>query len=125
MTSAFDMGVGEKMFAALGPLLHRRRLCYYLSKKQIDGLSVLTDPMFSERASANQFVGPKRFKPAALSVKDLPKVDVVLLSHNHYDHLDSGSVKAIGDGPLWVVPSGLKGWVAGGPIGGVVIVRCR
>eukprot|EP00904_Undaria_pinnatifida_P012374 jgi/Undpi1/8267/HiC_scaffold_25.g10736.m2 len=76
---------------------------------QIDGLNVLTDPMFSDRASANQMVGPKRFTPPAMSVADLPPIDVVLLSHNHYDHLDSGSVKAVGDSPLWIVPSGLKG----------------
>ncbi|CAN0099933.1 unnamed protein product, partial [Ectocarpus sp. 4 AP-2014] len=75
---------------------------------QIDGLNILTDPMFSERASASQMVGPKRFRPPALSVSELPRIDVVLLSHNHYDHLDTGSVKAVGDGPLWVVPSGLK-----------------
>lgn len=65
--------------------------------------------MFSERASASQMVGPKRFLPPAMSVAELPRIDVVLLSHNHYDHLDTGSVKAIGDAPLWVVPSGLKG----------------
>lgn len=75
----------------------------------MDGLNILTDPMFSERASASQRVGPKRFLPPALSVAELPRIDVVLLSHNHYDHLDTGSVKAIGDSPLWVVPSGLKG----------------
>ncbi|CAN0414347.1 unnamed protein product, partial [Ectocarpus sp. 13 AM-2016] len=56
-------------------------------------------------------VGPKRFRPPALSVSELPRIDVVLLSHNHYDHLDTGSVKAVGDGPLWVVPSGLKGFM--------------
>ncbi|CAN0261536.1 unnamed protein product, partial [Hapterophycus canaliculatus] len=76
---------------------------------QIDGLNILTDPMFSDRASASQLVGPKRFAPPAMSVAELPRIDVVLLSHNHYDHLDTTSVKAVGDGPLWVVPSGLKG----------------
>lgn len=76
---------------------------------QMDGLNILTDPMFSERASASQLVGPRRFAPPAISISDLPPLDVVLLSHNHYDHLDTGSVRAIGDGPLWVVPSGLKG----------------
>ena len=75
----------------------------------MDGLNVLTDPMFSDRASANQMVGPKRFTPPAMSVAELPPIDVVLLSHNHYDHLDAGSVKAVGNDPLWLVPSGVKG----------------
>lgn len=75
----------------------------------MDGLNILTDPMFSDRASANQLVGPKRFAPPAMLIADLPPIDVVLLSHNHYDHLDTNSVSAIGDGPLWIVPTGLKG----------------
>lgn len=74
----------------------------------MDGLNILTDPIFSDRASAIQMVGPKRFVAPALKVDELPRIDVVLLSHNHYDHLDMGSVKAIGDSPLWIVPVGLK-----------------
>lgn len=75
----------------------------------MDGLNILTDPMFSDRASASQVIGPKRFTPPAMSISELPPIDVVLLSHNHYDHLDTSSVKAIGGAPLWLVPSGLKG----------------
>ncbi|CAN0150892.1 unnamed protein product [Ascophyllum nodosum] len=75
---------------------------------QMDGLNILTDPVFSQRASANQMIGPKRYSPPAMQISQLPRIDLVLISHNHFDHLDSGSVSAIGDGPLWLVPMGVK-----------------
>lgn len=59
------------------------------------GLRVLCDPVFSERCSPTQLVGPKRFTPATTCVRDLPEMDVVLLSHNHYDHLDHGTIVAL------------------------------
>lgn len=62
---------------------------------QAGGWNILTDPVFSKRASPVQWAGPARFTPPACAVGDLPPVHVVLLSHNHYDHLDAGSVKAL------------------------------
>lgn len=84
---------------------------------QASGLTVLTDPIFSERASPVQLVGPKRAQPPGLALADLPLIDVVLISHNHYDHLDKASVLAIaersaaaGKPTLFLVPLGLKQW---------------
>ncbi|MBU6291397.1 MAG: MBL fold metallo-hydrolase [Burkholderiales bacterium] len=81
---------------------------------QFAGLTVLTDPIFSERASPLSLVGPKRAQPPGIALKDLPHIDVVLISHNHYDHLDEASVRALasqaGGAPLFVVPSGVKTW---------------
>jgi N-acyl-phosphatidylethanolamine-hydrolysing phospholipase D len=86
---------------------------------QAGGLNVLTDPVFSQRASPVQFIGPKRAQPPGLALADLPRVDVVLLSHNHYDHLDTDSVQAIaarsaaaGLPTLFLVPLGMKSWFA-------------
>ncbi len=55
---------------------------------QVAGLNFITDPVFTERASPVQFVGPKRVNPPGVRFEDLPPIDYVLLSHNHYDHLD-------------------------------------
>jgi L-ascorbate metabolism protein UlaG (beta-lactamase superfamily) len=55
---------------------------------QMDSLNILTDPIFSERASPFGFAGPKRFRHPAYNFEDLPKIHYVLLSHDHYDHLD-------------------------------------
>lgn len=77
---------------------------------QHQGVNVLTDPMFSSYASPFQFAGPKRYTPTALNVDQLPEIDVIVISHNHYDHLDVESVKALGNKPLWLVPLGLKQW---------------
>ncbi len=52
----------------------------------------LTDPMFSERASPTQLAGPKRFHPTPMGIADLPEIQGVILSHNHYDHLDQDSI---------------------------------
>ena len=62
---------------------------------QFAGLNILTDPIFSERASPLSFVGPKRAQPPAITLKDLPQIDIVLISHNHYDHLDEASVRSL------------------------------
>jgi L-ascorbate metabolism protein UlaG (beta-lactamase superfamily) len=84
---------------------------------QLGGINFLTDPHFSERASPVQFMGPKRWQRAGLSVSELPHIDVVLQSHNHYDHLDAGSVAALkqqrGGAPLFLVPLGLDRWIEG------------
>ena len=62
---------------------------------EIDGARILTDPVWSDRASLVQFAGPKRFYPPTLDLKDLPPLDAVLLSHDHYDHLDRATIEQI------------------------------
>jgi L-ascorbate metabolism protein UlaG (beta-lactamase superfamily) len=54
---------------------------------ELDGMRVLTDPVFGQRASPISFAGPKRFHPAPVPVAELPKLDAVVVSHDHYDHL--------------------------------------
>jgi L-ascorbate metabolism protein UlaG (beta-lactamase superfamily) len=82
---------------------------------QIGALRVLTDPQFSERAFPVQWAGPKRHQPPAIALADLPHIDVVVISHNHYDHLDKNSVLALnrqpGGPPLFIVPLGLEVWL--------------
>jgi N-acyl-phosphatidylethanolamine-hydrolysing phospholipase D len=84
---------------------------------QANGLNVLIDPIFSERASPVQIFGPKRAQAPGVAMADLPNIDAVLISHNHYDHLDRASValldekaKAAGKTTLFMVPLGLKAW---------------
>jgi L-ascorbate metabolism protein UlaG (beta-lactamase superfamily) len=55
---------------------------------QLDGVNLLTDPIWSERSSPVSFAGPARVRPPGIRFEDLPPLDVVLVSHNHYDHLD-------------------------------------
>src|SRR5690606_35210652 len=62
---------------------------------QMDGLNILTDPHFSERASPVSFAGPKRVRAPGIRFEDLPKIDVILISHNHYDHLDLASLQRL------------------------------
>jgi L-ascorbate metabolism protein UlaG (beta-lactamase superfamily) len=81
---------------------------------QLDGLNVLVDPQFSERASPVQFAGPKRIVALPIDIAQLPRIDVVLISHNHYDHLDTDTVQRLAampaGSPLFLVPLGLKAW---------------
>lgn len=62
---------------------------------RLDGEYVLTDPVFSERASPVQWMGPKRFHPLPLELEALPRIRAVVISHDHYDHLDKASVLAL------------------------------
>ena len=62
---------------------------------QLEGVNILIDPMFSQRSSPVQFAGPRRFSQPSVSISGLPRIDAVLLTHDHYDHLDKGTVKAL------------------------------
>jgi L-ascorbate metabolism protein UlaG (beta-lactamase superfamily) len=59
---------------------------------EIDGARILTDPVWSQRASPLQFAGPKRFHPPPASLDALPPLDAILISHDHYDHLDRATI---------------------------------
>ncbi|KAJ6498742.1 N-acyl-phosphatidylethanolamine-hydrolyzing phospholipase D, partial [Mycena sanguinolenta] len=59
----------------------------------VRGARILFDPVFSDRCSPSQWIGPKRFTPAPCSLEDVPEVDAVVISHNHYDHMDTTSLK--------------------------------
>ena len=63
---------------------------------EVDGLRVLTDPVWGERASPVSFAGPKRFHPAPVPIAALPPLDAVIVSHDHYDHLDHPTILAAG-----------------------------
>ncbi|WP_247872262.1 MBL fold metallo-hydrolase [Azospirillum sp. TSO35-2] len=75
---------------------------------QAAGLNILTDPVWSERASPLRFAGPRRITAPGIAFDHLPRIDVVLLSHNHYDHLDVATLKRLHhrDAPLVVTPLG-------------------
>ena len=101
------------------------------------GSNILTDPIWSERASPVNWIGPRRRRNPGVAWEDLPRIDIVLLSHNHYDHLDLATLRRLADrGPSqFVVPSGVAqllrsqkigpvhelDWGQGLPLGGTVI----
>jgi L-ascorbate metabolism protein UlaG (beta-lactamase superfamily) len=77
---------------------------------QVDGMNILTDPVWSYRASPYQWIGPKRMSPPGIAFEDLPPIDAVLLSHNHYDHLDIHTVDRLHErfNPHFIVPLGVE-----------------
>jgi L-ascorbate metabolism protein UlaG (beta-lactamase superfamily) len=75
---------------------------------EIDGARIMVDPILSEYASPLQGVGPKRFHPPPLALHLLPKMDAVVISHDHYDHLDMETIKHLAQvGSHFVVPLGI------------------
>lgn len=77
---------------------------------QYRGINILTDPMFSTRASPVSFAGPKRLVSLPLSMAELPPIHYVVISHNHYDHLDLDSVQGLNQETQFLVPLKLKPW---------------
>ena len=91
---------------------------------ELGGARLLLDPVWGERASFSQAVGPRRFHPQPLPLAELPPLDAVVLSHDHFDHLDAGMVRALARHPAaraarWVVPLGvgdrLRRWGVAAP----------
>jgi len=84
---------------------------------QIGGVNILTDPNLTDRASPLAFAWAKRVVPPALSFRELPHIHLVVISHNHYDHLDRRTVRRLmkqpGGSPRFFVPLGLKAWMRG------------
>ena len=79
---------------------------------EIDGVTMLTDPLWSERSSPLSWVGPKRWYPSPLGLRELPTIDVVLISHDHYDHLDRSTITAMTNwDTTFVAPLGVGGYL--------------
>ena len=79
---------------------------------EIDGYRVLIDPVWSKRVSPSQLAGPRRFHPPPLPLADLPSLDVVILTHDHYDHLDMAAVRTLATSPAqqrtqWITALGV------------------
>ena len=77
---------------------------------QMGGLNILTDPMWGDRASPVPFAGPRRLMPPGVALNALPPIDVVLQSHDHYDHFDIGTVRELANRfpqAVWCVPLGV------------------
>lgn len=76
---------------------------------QMHGMHILCDPVFSLRTSPVSFIGEKRFSDLPLKIKDLPPIDIVMISHDHYDHLDYATIKAIDKKvKYYIVPLGIE-----------------
>jgi L-ascorbate metabolism protein UlaG (beta-lactamase superfamily) len=84
---------------------------------QMDGVNILTDPIWSMRCSPFTFAGPKRHRPPGLRFDDLPSIDAVLVSHNHYDHLDVATLRRLGDARIFT-PLGNSALMARHGVGG-------
>jgi Beta-lactamase superfamily domain len=79
---------------------------------EIDGIRILIDPVWDERAAPTTWIGPKRFLPAPLELRDLPLLDIILVSHDHYDHLGAGTIRALAkhaaaERAQWITPLGV------------------
>ena len=77
---------------------------------QYKGINFLTDPHLSNRAGPVDVLIPTRLTPPAITYEDMPNIDFIVISHNHYDHLDHRTVDMFGNSVLWYVPKGLKAW---------------
>jgi len=81
---------------------------------QMAGLNLITDPVFSQRAFPVQWIGPRRFMDPAIALDALPALDLILISHSHYDHLDRSAVQRLAKAhpdASWVVPLGLGSYI--------------
>ncbi len=76
---------------------------------QMHGMNILIDPIFSDYASPVQFMGPKRFSKIPMTIDELPEIDIVIVSHDHYDHLDYDSIIGLKDKTKqFIVPIGVE-----------------
>jgi N-acyl-phosphatidylethanolamine-hydrolysing phospholipase D len=80
---------------------------------QLAGVNILTDPHWGDRASPIAFAGPRRLVPPGMQFEDLPPIHAVIISHDHYDHLDAATVERLAreHSPKFFVPLGLRAWL--------------
>ncbi|KAH9811692.1 Beta-lactamase superfamily domain [Teratosphaeria destructans] len=89
-------GAGQKSRLRATWIGHASFLIEFPAPKGAErGIRILCDPVFSERTSPAQWIGPKRYTPPCCTLDELPEVDVICISHNHYDHLDHASVQHV------------------------------
>jgi L-ascorbate metabolism protein UlaG (beta-lactamase superfamily) len=74
---------------------------------QIKGVNILTDPIWSDRASPFSFAGPKRYTKPGISLNNLPQINIILISHSHYDHFDLQTIDHFGDKVFYLIPLGM------------------
>jgi L-ascorbate metabolism protein UlaG (beta-lactamase superfamily) len=81
---------------------------------QLENFNILTDPVWSERVSPFSWLGPRRFRPPGIKFEDLPEIHLVILSHNHYDHLDISTLQKVHKkfNPLMIAPLGVPASLA-------------
>lgn len=101
--------------APIAPGLRATWLGHSTVLLEVDGVRLLTDPVWGQRASPSQLVGPKRFQPTPVTLRQLPPVDAVLISHDHYDHLCHPTIRALARTPVPFITSlgvgaHLQGW---------------
>jgi L-ascorbate metabolism protein UlaG (beta-lactamase superfamily) len=94
-TPDVELPVAEPGFGSTSRELQATWLGHSSTLLDIDGVRLLTDPVLSKRVAPSQWVGPARFHKAPLTAEELPELDAVLLSHDHYDHLDHGTLQVL------------------------------
>ena len=78
---------------------------------QMHGRNILVDPVFSERISPVSWIGPKRFSQPSVAIDDLPEIDILVLTHDHYDHMDYGALKKLAMPVHWgAIVLSTNGW---------------
>jgi N-acyl-phosphatidylethanolamine-hydrolysing phospholipase D len=93
---------------------------------QLDGLNIITDPVWATVAAPTRFIGPLRYRPPPCPISQLPPIDIVLVSHNHYDHLDYDSILEIYNTfphCHFFVPMGLRATLVGWGVNGKRVVE--
>ena len=107
----FKYPIAERKWVEGEPTVMWVNHCTFLLS--LDGVNILTDPIWGKRCSPVPFLGPVRRHDPPMQISELPKIDVVLISHNHYDHLDVKSVMALHKrfpGICWFIPKGMSSW---------------
>ncbi|TPV93561.1 MAG: hypothetical protein B7733_19995 [Myxococcales bacterium FL481] len=103
-----ETGIAERLATAPQDDLRVTWLGHSTTLVELDNVTLLTDPVWGDRASPWSNVGPQRFHAPPLDLEELPDIDAVIISHDHYDHLDAGTISRLAEQvPLFVTPLGV------------------